>query len=120
MKTEIGERVIALMAVEGKIVRSFGEGVYLGPQVPDASLPGMAGVMGQHHIPNPAIKLDSGEMVYGCECWWGPVDKVKEKYADHGWREESITKEREALPGEKPAQTKQEPPDMAGDTIQSL
>lgn len=29
----------------------------------------------QHFIPNnPKIVLDSGEVVYGCQVWWEPVD----------------------------------------------
>jgi hypothetical protein len=27
--------------------------------------------------PNPKIVLDNGETVWGCECWWGPEDKIK-------------------------------------------
>ncbi len=26
---------------------------------------------------NPKILLDSGDVVWGCECWWGPEAEVK-------------------------------------------
>ena len=26
---------------------------------------------------NPKIRLDSGKVVWGCECWWGPEEVVK-------------------------------------------
>jgi hypothetical protein len=26
---------------------------------------------------NPKIELDSGETIWGCECWWGPEDEFK-------------------------------------------
>ena len=29
-------------------------------------------------LSSPCILLDSGERVYGCECWWGGEDQVKE------------------------------------------
>jgi hypothetical protein len=33
--------------------------------------------------PNPHIKLDDGKEVWGCECWWGPEDKIKAMVADY-------------------------------------
>lgn len=29
---------------------------------------------------NPCIHLDSGDIVWGCQCWWGPLDQAMEKY----------------------------------------
>lgn len=29
--------------------------------------------------PNPRIKLDSGETVWGYQCWWGAEKKVKDR-----------------------------------------
>ena len=27
---------------------------------------------------NPRLKLDNGEVVWGCECWWGSEAKIKD------------------------------------------
>ena len=32
---------------------------------------------------NPVIELDSGEVVYGAECWWGPEANVKKALEDY-------------------------------------
>lgn len=31
--------------------------------------------------PNPRITLDSGEIVWGCEVWWGPENKIRDYVA---------------------------------------
>ena len=41
-------------------------------------------------LKNPKIRLDSGEVVWGYECWWGPEEKVTETIGD-----------RKVLPAEK-------------------
>ncbi len=72
-----GERVGAVIGTENKEVRFLGFGVYEG----DFKLPkkALGFNFGQK---NPKIKLDSGKVVYGCECWWcseeGMNDKLKE------------------------------------------
>ena len=66
-----GERVGAIRDANTEVVNFFGYGVFDGDQKhPD---------MG---FPNPHITLDSGEVVWGCECWWGPEDKIKAKIGD--------------------------------------
>jgi hypothetical protein len=66
-----GGRVGAIKDANAEVVNFFGYGVYDGDQEhPD---------MG---FPNPHITLDSGEVVWGCECWWGPEDKIKAKIGD--------------------------------------
>jgi len=32
-------------------------------------------------LPNPRIRLDSGKIVWGCECWWGDEAGFDKKYA---------------------------------------
>jgi hypothetical protein len=57
-------------------VYSYGGGVYLGDRVPDgtALVPGsLAAMLADKKVPNPCIQLASGDVVYGCECWWGGV-----------------------------------------------
>jgi len=49
---------------------------------------------------NPRLKLDNGEVAWGCECWWGDEDAVKaqlEKYKAAGYTivETSMAKSRD-------------------------
>jgi hypothetical protein len=30
---------------------------------------------------NPCIYLDSGDIVWGFQCWWGPLDQAKQRFA---------------------------------------
>ena len=69
MQHTVGERVGVILGADDKVVRIFGYGVY------DGDLPG--GPLGR--IPNPRITLDSGEIVWGCEVWWGPEQKIKDE-----------------------------------------
>lgn len=73
----VGERVGAVMSVNDTEVSLFGYGVYDGDHPPI----GCAGFIAERviatGITNPRITLDSGEVVWGCECWWGPEDNVK-------------------------------------------
>lgn len=64
-------RVGAICGGNEKLVRMFGYGEHLGDLVPDvpADSLGMAPFMMEAGAKNPAIKLDSGKIVYGCECW---------------------------------------------------
>lgn len=73
MRAKPGTRVGAIKKSDEKNVYLFGYGTYDGDyQIaifdddPDFK------------INNPRITLDDGRTVWGCECWWGPEDKVKE------------------------------------------
>lgn len=85
----MGSRVGAVLSANDDVIEVIGYGVYEGSQ--------MGSPLG---LPNPRIKLDNGEIVWGCECWWGSEDEIKAKvqhYLDHGRRviEIDIRKERE-------------------------
>lgn len=71
-----GTRVIALRNTEpaNKKVFTFGAGVYEG----DFEHPRLG-------ISNPRIKLDNGETVWGCECWWDDADLIKSKFPTPEW-----------------------------------
>lgn len=73
-RREKGQRVGAILGSKDGVVRFFGYGVYVGDEVPPEEAGGFN--FGQ---PNPRIDLDSGETVYGCECWWGAEESIKEK-----------------------------------------
>ena len=74
---EPGIRVEAIVSANVLEVKLFGYGVYQGDEIPPLGIIGPFGEMNQFGIRNPKIQLDSGEVVWGCECWWGPEDKVK-------------------------------------------
>jgi hypothetical protein len=85
-KKEASERVGAIHAQDGETVHFFGYGVLEGDMRPgddDAPLPG--GLLGALVVEtwrtNPRIRLDSGQYVWGCECWWGPEARVKKLLA---------------------------------------
>lgn len=73
---EIGDRVGAILSTDKKTstVRFIGYGKYVGDFIPPDEI--------GFGIPNPKIALDSGDFVYGLECWWGCVKAVK-KYLNH-------------------------------------
>ncbi len=67
-----GERVGAMKSANNEVVNLFGYGVYKGRQ-PCPLL---------DNIPNPCIELDDGTIVWGCECWWGPEERIKASIGD--------------------------------------
>lgn len=91
-----GDRVGAILSASDKVVNLLGFGVYDGDC--DINSPSEivkpAGWLADAIIetalphPNPRITLDSGEIVWGCECWWGDEEAVKvqiEKYKAAGF-----------------------------------
>jgi hypothetical protein len=78
----IGDRVGAVASItQDGICELFGFGEYLGELIPDYE--GERGtftdLLKALNQPNPTIKLDNGEYVYGCECWWGSEQELKER-----------------------------------------
>lgn len=78
---EVGDRMGALMSANTKEVKFFGYGKYLGNVIPEPTGAPIVADMIEHGIHHPAIELDSGDVVYGCECWWGPEEKIRAKVA---------------------------------------
>lgn len=73
---KVGERVGAMASANKEEVHFFGYGVYEGDEVPPKNIMGPLGYM---PLPNPKILLDSGEIIWGCECWWGPEERMKQE-----------------------------------------
>jgi hypothetical protein len=96
-RVQVGERVGAVAYSGNGVAAIYGYGVFEGDTVPPKNRPGPAAMLGQLDIPNPTIKLDSGQTVYGCECWWGPEDAVKKSIADCEIVTKDIDKELEQL-----------------------
>jgi hypothetical protein len=64
---EVGARVGAISHSNSKSVYLFGYGVYEG----DFPCKGSFGA------PNPRIKLDNGQTVWGYQCWWYSEEEIK-------------------------------------------
>ena len=75
--TEIGMRVGALLGSKDGVVELLGYGVYEGKHKLPEEAAGFN--FGQE---NPRIRLDNGDIIWGCECWWGEEKKFKENYID--------------------------------------
>ena len=71
MIAKAGARVGAIRDATDSKVNMFGYGVYDG----DIKHPDLG-------FPNPRITLDDGRIVWGCECWWGPEEKIKKIIGD--------------------------------------
>ncbi len=102
MKYNIGDRILAISHGKDGELFVFGEGEYVGEEVPDSHVGGFMGqALRDGKIPNPCIRLDSGKKVYGCECWWGPVGQVKKKYAEWTFVEIDIDDKRASANAEE-------------------
>lgn len=66
---QVGSRVGAIRNSNESTVYLFGWGVYVGHQLGAPSL---------GEFPNPKIELDGGGVVWGCECWWGSEQRMRE------------------------------------------
>ena len=82
MKAKVGDRIGAVLSANAKCVQLLGYGVYSGDEVPPDGLGGMASVLHECGVPNPKLTLDDGQVTWGCECWWGPEERVKESIGD--------------------------------------
>jgi hypothetical protein len=80
---KVGDRVGAILGGKGDTVKFFGYGVYEGDFVPKEAVGFMAEIAAESEHPNPRIRLDDGKAVYGCECWWGPEEAIKEQIAKY-------------------------------------
>jgi hypothetical protein len=86
--SKIGDRVGAIFGADNGICEFLGYGVYEGDFYPEEAVGFIAqliresvteGRVAKENAINPRIKLDNGEFVYGCECWWGAEEGVKKK-----------------------------------------
>ena len=98
-----GERVGAIFGADParKAVEFFGYGVYVGDEVPPEEAGGFGGIVRAAGHTNPKILLDNGDVVWGCECWWGPEPAIRRRLAQYetdGWTIKTvrIADEREA------------------------
>lgn len=83
---KIGSRIGAILSLNGnkKQVELIGYGTYAGDEVPPAGTAGIGAVLHEVGITTPKLVLDDGQVVWGCECWWGPEDELKGRIQDDG------------------------------------
>jgi len=87
MPTKVGSRVGAILGAQDRVVRFLGFGVYVGDEVPPNEGGGsLTAMLAEVGCSNPKIVLDSGAVVWGCECWWAPERQIEERL--HEWRKE--------------------------------
>lgn len=82
MRAKVGDRVYAIRDMDeaANTVHLYGYGVYEGDYLPDgAGDGGIPTLVKQLGHDNPRIKLDNGQTVWGCECWWGPEAEFKSR-----------------------------------------
>lgn len=88
---EPGTRVTAIAEGTEDEVKIFGHGVYKGQEIPPTEIIGAFGISpGKLKQVNPKIELDNGQVIWGCECWWGPVDAVEKEIAGRPVKEVDI------------------------------
>ena len=75
---KVGGRVGAILGSnEDGSIGFFGYGVYEGDFIPTEAAGLLATIARELGHKNPRLKMDDGSIVYGCECWWGPEDRVR-------------------------------------------
>lgn len=81
---QIGEKVGAILGSnDDETIEFFGYGVYECDAIPEEAVGYLAEIVREAKIESPKIKLDSGKVVYGCECWWGSEEHVKEELSKY-------------------------------------
>jgi len=78
---KVGSRVGAINKAKDGVVEFFGFGIYVGDEIPVEAKGFLADGLKKHNQVNPKIQLDSGKVVYGCECWWCSERQAKELLA---------------------------------------
>jgi hypothetical protein len=72
-----GTRVGAILKSDQQTVHLLGYGTYDGDEIPGPEAQGFGKAIREAQQTNPKITLDNGKTVWGCECWWGPEEKIK-------------------------------------------
>jgi hypothetical protein len=78
-----GDRIGAVIRASEEGVLFLGYGVFEGYFM----LPKNIRADGIRYV-NPRLRLDNRDIVWGCECWWGSEEKMKEAeeaWVKYGW-----------------------------------
>lgn len=113
----IGDRVFAVRNSDKEHLYLFGHGVYEGEFEPVEAAGWLADTMREikaeteQVVLNPRIRLDSGEAIYGCECWWGSESQFESVSRGLTVVPVSIIEAREALQKEVVVSNEEAPDD---------
>lgn len=75
---KVGDRVGAISHADNDTVYMFGYGIYQGEEIPPKGVTIFGIDLNSIGRKNPKIVLDSGDIVWGCQCWWGPEKEIKQ------------------------------------------
>ncbi len=64
-------RILAILNAEDTFVNVLGYGEYLGEEIHP-----------EYNFSTPKIVLDNGDIIWGCECWWGDVEEMEKRFFD--------------------------------------
>jgi hypothetical protein len=82
--SRIGDRIGAILGERDGVAEFLGYGVYVADEVPPADAVGwMAEACREYATPNPKLVLDDGQLIFGCQCWWGQEAAVKKNIAGY-------------------------------------
>ena len=95
--TKVGERIGAILSATVDGVKFLGYGVYAGEEVPTEAAGMMGELLREAGVVNPKLVLDNGDVVYGCECWWGSEARVRKELEGRRVIEASISEERKVV-----------------------
>ena len=87
---KIGDRVGAILSSDDKHVYFLGYGTYVGDRIPTDDVTFMGVQHNKYGRENPAIELDNGDVVYGCECWWGSETVIKNRLEKGGLKIQEV------------------------------
>ena len=79
---EYGKRVGAILSATEDEVKLLGWGVYGGDELPGEDAEGVGAIIRLQGRTNPKIILDSGEVVWGYQCWWAPEAYTRKVIGD--------------------------------------
>lgn len=88
-----GDRIGAILSASDRTVFFLGYGTYEGQEVPDEDAGGCGPLLRSAGATNPKLVLDNGTVVWGCECWWGSEEGVKNhlrRLTDEGYAVEAV------------------------------
>lgn len=81
-----GDRVLAIRDSTDREVFIYGAGIYVGDERPPNGTPCVFGPVDEsfpEDFANPRIDLDNGSTVWGCQCWWGPEDRMRDRFREY-------------------------------------
>lgn len=73
----MNRRVLAMRSIKDGVMYIYGEGELMPASIPDID------PYREYMMTNPCIKLDSGQYVWGFQCWWGDKSRIMEEHGKH-------------------------------------